>query len=105
MGWEFSDVVKIDLGTLFQGQTRIAKLKSLYNSLIIAHRVWDITPTYTFPNFGHHLEFWRKGKMSCTWKTTTDKSNFRQILDTLGAKDYSFWTSEKFKNFKFWLLS
>ena len=35
MGWESSDVDGFDLGPLLQGQTRIAKLKSAYNSLII----------------------------------------------------------------------
>ena len=35
---ESSDVVKFDLGPLLQGQTRIAKLKTAYNSLIIGHR-------------------------------------------------------------------
>ena len=35
MGWESFDVVRFDLGPLLQGQTRIAKLKSAYNSLII----------------------------------------------------------------------
>ena len=38
MGWESSGVVKFDLGPLFQGQTRIPKLKSAYNSLIIGPR-------------------------------------------------------------------
>ena len=38
MGWESSDVVRFDLGPLFQGQMRIAKLKSAYNSLIIDPR-------------------------------------------------------------------
>ena len=38
MGWETSDVVKFDLGLLLQGQTRIAKVKSAYNSLIIGPR-------------------------------------------------------------------
>ena len=38
MGWESSDVVRFDLGPLLQGQTRIAKLKSAYNSLIIGPR-------------------------------------------------------------------
>ena len=33
-----SDVVRIDLGPLLQGQTRIVKLKSAYNSLIIDPR-------------------------------------------------------------------
>ena len=35
MGWESFDVVRFDLGSLFQGQTRIPKLKSVYNLLII----------------------------------------------------------------------
>ena len=35
MGWESLDVVRFDLGPLLQGQMRIAKLKSAYNSLII----------------------------------------------------------------------
>ena len=37
MGWESSAVVRFDLGPLLQGQTRIAKLKSAYNSLFIGH--------------------------------------------------------------------
>ena len=37
MGWESSGVVRFDLGPL-QGQTRIEKLKSAYNSLIIGPR-------------------------------------------------------------------
>ena len=35
MHWESGGVVGFDLGPLLQGQTRIAKLKSAYNSLII----------------------------------------------------------------------
>ena len=38
MGGEASDVVRFDLGSLLQGQTRIAKLKNAYNSLIITPR-------------------------------------------------------------------
>ena len=38
MGWEFFGVVGFDLELLLQGQTRIAKLKSAYNSLIIGPR-------------------------------------------------------------------
>ena len=38
MAWESFCVVRLDLGPLFQGQTRIDKLKSVYNSLIIGHR-------------------------------------------------------------------
>ena len=35
MGWDSSGLVRFDLGPLLQGQTRIAKPKSAYNSLII----------------------------------------------------------------------
>ena len=38
MGWESFDVIRFDLGPLLQGQMRIAKLKSAYNSLIIGLR-------------------------------------------------------------------
>ena len=38
MGWESSSVVGIDLGPLLQGQMRTAKVKSVYNSLIIGPR-------------------------------------------------------------------
>ena len=38
MGWESFDVVRFDLGPLLQGQTRIAKLTSSNNSLIIGPR-------------------------------------------------------------------
>ena len=38
MGWESYGVVRFNLEPLLQGQTRIAKLKSAYNSLIIGPR-------------------------------------------------------------------
>ena len=38
MGWESVDVVRFDLWPLLQGQTRMSKLKSAYNSLIIGPR-------------------------------------------------------------------
>ena len=38
MGWESSGVVTFDIGSLLQGQMRIAKPKSAYNSLIIGPR-------------------------------------------------------------------
>ena len=38
MGWESFGVLRFDLGPLLQGETRIAKLKSAYNSLIIGPR-------------------------------------------------------------------
>ena len=38
MGSESSGVVGFDLGPLLQGQTRIVKVKTAYNSLIIGPR-------------------------------------------------------------------
>ena len=38
MGWESFDVFSSDLGDLFQGQMKIAKVISAYNSLIIGPR-------------------------------------------------------------------
>ena len=38
MGCESFGVVSLDLGPLLQGQMRIVKLKSAYNSLIIGPR-------------------------------------------------------------------
>ena len=46
MGWESFVVFRFDLGPLSQGQTRLAKVKSVYNLLIIGPRVWDGKPTY-----------------------------------------------------------
>ena len=39
-------MVRFDIGPLLQGQTRIAKLKSAYNSLIIGPRGFDGKPTH-----------------------------------------------------------
>ena len=38
MGWESSGVIEFDLGPLFQGQTKIAKVNTAYNPFIIASR-------------------------------------------------------------------
>ena len=38
MGWECSGVVGFDLGPLLQGQTKIAKVKCVYNLLISGPR-------------------------------------------------------------------
>ena len=39
MGWQSFDVVRFDLGPLLQGQTRIAKLKSAYNLLLVLEAI------------------------------------------------------------------
>ena len=45
MGWESFGVVRFDLGPLLQGQTKIAKLKSL-NRLSLVLEVWNGKPSY-----------------------------------------------------------
>ena len=47
MGCEFFDVVGFDTGPLLQGQMRIAKLKSGYNSLIIGPKGLQCEPNLT----------------------------------------------------------
>ena len=37
MDWKSFDLVRFDLRTLLQGQTRIVELKNAYNSLILGH--------------------------------------------------------------------
>ena len=54
MDWEFSGVVRFALGPLLQGQMKIARLKSAYNSLI-GIQVWDGKPTYRKSWAGNHL--------------------------------------------------
>ena len=51
MGWESFGVVRFGLGPLLQGQTRIAKLKSAYNSLIIGPRGFGMANQH----IGNHL--------------------------------------------------
>ena len=41
MGWVSIGVVRFDLGPLFQGQTRIAKLKVLITRLLLLLELWD----------------------------------------------------------------
>ena len=47
MGWESFGVVGFDLGLFLQGQTRIAKPKSPYNTrLLLVLEVCNVKPTY-----------------------------------------------------------
>ena len=55
MGWESFGVFRFDIGPHVPGQTRIAKLKSAYNLLIIGLDVWDGKPTYRKSLTGNFL--------------------------------------------------
>ena len=46
MGWEFSDMVRFNLGPLHQGQTRTVKLKVLITCLLLVLVVCSANPTY-----------------------------------------------------------
>ena len=46
MGLESSGVVRFDLGTLLQGQMRIAKAKVLISRLLLVLKVCNVKPTY-----------------------------------------------------------
>ena len=70
MDCESSDVVRFDFGSLFQGQTRIGKLKSAYNSLIIGPRglqcetnLWDIIGCESFDVVRFDLGPFLQGQM------------------------------------------
>ena len=69
MGWESVNMVRFDLGTLLQGQMRIAKHKSAYNSLIIGPRGWNENQ----PIENHELGFFWCGWIS-PW-TPPSRSN------------------------------
>ena len=47
MGWESFGVLRFDLWALFQGQTRIVKLKSAYNLLLLILEVYNAKLTHT----------------------------------------------------------
>ena len=69
MGWESINMVRFDLGTLLQGQMRIAKHKSAYNSLIIGPRGWNENQ----PIENHELGIFWCGQIS-PW-TPSSRSN------------------------------
>ena len=67
MGWESFDVVRFDLGPLPQGQTKIAKLKSAYNLLIICPRGLHVKPTYR-KSWAGNLLMWSDLTLSHSFK-------------------------------------
>ena len=66
MGRESFDIVRFDLGPLLQGQTRIAKLKSAYNSLLVLE-VWDGKPTYR-KSWAKNLFMWLDLTLNTSFK-------------------------------------
>ena len=68
MGWESFGVVGFDLGPCLQGQTRIAKLKSAYNSLIMVLEVWDGKQTYRKSSLAGTLLVWSDSTVDPSFK-------------------------------------
>ena len=67
----------LTIGPLHQGQQSVSKLKSAYiPRLLLLLEVGDVRPTYNSLNFGRHLEFWQKWKMSSISKTLTHIEQF-----------------------------
>ena len=58
MGWESFGVVRFDIGLLLQGQTRIAKLKSAYSSLIIGPRGLECGTSLYRKSWAGNLLMW-----------------------------------------------
>ena len=83
MGSESFDVVRFDLGPLLQGQTRIVKVKSAYNSLIIGHRGFEMA-NHPIGNNGLDI-FWcvvrfDLGPLQCQTRIAKLKSAYDSLI-------------------------
>ena len=84
MGWESSGVVRFDLGPLLQGQTRITKVKSVYNSLIIILilEVWDGKPTYR-KSWAGNLSVWSDLTLGLSFNIKRGQPNLKLLITLL----------------------
>ena len=83
MGWESFGVVRFDLGPLLQGQTRIAKLRSAYNSLIIGPRgLGWYKPTYR-KSWAGNLLMWSDLTLGSSFKVKQGYPNLKVLITCL----------------------
>ena len=82
MGWESVDVVRFDLGPCLQGQTKIAKLKSAYNSLIMVLQVWDGKQNYK-KSLGGTLLVWSDSILDPSFKVKQGQRNLKVPITRL----------------------
>ena len=82
MGWESFDVSRLDLGPLLQGQRRIAKLKSAYNSLILGLRACSVKPTYR-KLWAGNLLMWSDLTLSPSFKVKQGQPNLKVLITRL----------------------
>ena len=82
MGWESFGVVRFDLGSLLQGQIRIAKPKSAYNLLIIGPKVCNIKPTYR-KSWARNLFMWSDLTLDLSFKVKQGYPNLKLLIARL----------------------
>ena len=83
MGGEIFDVFRFDLGPLLQGQTRIAKLRRAYNSLIIGIRgLQYMKPTYR-KSLAGNLLMWSGLTLSPSFKVKRGQPNLKVLITCL----------------------
>ena len=82
MGWESSAVVGYDLGPLFQGQTRRARLKSAYSSLIFGNRRLDSKAAYR-KSWAGNLLVWLDLTVDPSFKVKRGEPNLKVHITIL----------------------
>ena len=81
MGWESFGLMGFDLGPLLQGQTRIAKLKSAYNLLLVLE-VWNGKPTYR-KSWAGNLFTWSDLTLDPSFKVKRGYPNLKMLITRL----------------------
>ena len=75
-------MVGFDLGPLLQGQTKIAKLKSAYKSLILVLQVWDGKPTYR-KSWAKNLLIWSDLTLDRSFNVKQGEPNRKVLITSL----------------------
>ena len=94
----------LTLNPSFKVKRGLASLKVLITLDVLDNS--NVKPTYTFLNFGCHLEFWRKWKMLFSWKTIGDRAISGQYwMPAISGKYWTTWvlraTLRHLKNLEF----
>ena len=82
MGWESFDVVRFDLVILLQGQTRIAKHESAYNSPIIGPRGLQCKPAYR-KSWAVNLLMWSDLTLDPSFKVKRGQPHLKVLITRL----------------------
>ena len=82
MGWESSDVFRFDLGSLLQGQTRRAKLKSAITHLLLVFEACNVKLIYRNSWTGNLL-MWSDLTLSYSFKVIRGQPNIKVLITCL----------------------